>query len=205
MKSGAWRTVAPARSATLGMTRIVPMLRDLEKQGASGTLTNAAQLCEKAAREFKLIQNFLAALPARRRRRPFPTHEKNSHHRRRPDCGERLPQQARRGRLSDRDCAGRRERFEDHAHASTRPHRARPHAAQDVGRGRHPRSPQRVGIFQTAHHGFFQHLPDQHGAAGVEGRRQQMPFQGQLLAQGSGGRGAQHHWPRRRDAGDAPG
>ena len=28
-------------SATLGMTRIVPMFRDLEKQGASGTLTNA--------------------------------------------------------------------------------------------------------------------------------------------------------------------
>jgi signal transduction histidine kinase/two-component SAPR family response regulator/HPt (histidine-containing phosphotransfer) domain-containing protein len=51
-------------SATLGMTRLVPLLRDLEKQGASGTLTTAAQLCEKAAREFKLIQNFLTALPA---------------------------------------------------------------------------------------------------------------------------------------------
>ncbi len=51
-------------SATLGMTRLVPMLRDLEKQGASGTLTTAVQLCENAAREFKLIQNFLAALPA---------------------------------------------------------------------------------------------------------------------------------------------
>jgi CheY-like chemotaxis protein/HPt (histidine-containing phosphotransfer) domain-containing protein len=50
-------------SATLGMTRLVPLLRDLEKQGASGTLTTAAQLCENAAREFKLIQNFLAALP----------------------------------------------------------------------------------------------------------------------------------------------
>ncbi len=51
-------------SATLGMTRLVPMLRDLEKQGASGTLTTAAQVFEDAAREFKLIQNFLAALPA---------------------------------------------------------------------------------------------------------------------------------------------
>ena len=51
-------------SATLGMTRLVPMLRDLEKQGASGTLTTAAQACENVAREFKLIQNFLAALPA---------------------------------------------------------------------------------------------------------------------------------------------
>jgi CheY-like chemotaxis protein/HPt (histidine-containing phosphotransfer) domain-containing protein len=51
-------------SATLGMTRLVPLLRDLEKQGASGTLTDAAQLCEKAAREFQLIQHFLAALPS---------------------------------------------------------------------------------------------------------------------------------------------
>ena len=48
-------------SATLGMTRFVPMLRELEKQGASGALTTAAQVYEDAAREFKLIQNFLAA------------------------------------------------------------------------------------------------------------------------------------------------
>jgi signal transduction histidine kinase/HPt (histidine-containing phosphotransfer) domain-containing protein len=48
-------------SATLGMTRLVPMFRDLEKQGASGTLTNATQVCENAVREFKIIQQFLAA------------------------------------------------------------------------------------------------------------------------------------------------
>jgi HPt (histidine-containing phosphotransfer) domain-containing protein len=48
-------------SATLGMTRFVPLLRELEKQGASGTLTTAAQVYEAAAREFKLIQDFLAA------------------------------------------------------------------------------------------------------------------------------------------------
>jgi HPt (histidine-containing phosphotransfer) domain-containing protein len=48
-------------SATLGLTRFVPMIRELEKQGASGTLTNAAEVYEKAALEFKLIQNFLAA------------------------------------------------------------------------------------------------------------------------------------------------
>ena len=48
-------------SATLGMTRFVPMIRELEKQGADGTLTNAAEVYEKAALEFKLIQNFLAA------------------------------------------------------------------------------------------------------------------------------------------------
>jgi signal transduction histidine kinase/HPt (histidine-containing phosphotransfer) domain-containing protein/BarA-like signal transduction histidine kinase len=50
-------------SATLGMVRLVPMLRELEKQGASGALTNAAQLCEDAAREFKAIKDFLAAQP----------------------------------------------------------------------------------------------------------------------------------------------
>jgi HPt (histidine-containing phosphotransfer) domain-containing protein len=48
-------------SATLGMTRFVPLLRELEKQGASGTLTGATQLYENAEREFKLIQDFLAA------------------------------------------------------------------------------------------------------------------------------------------------
>jgi len=47
-------------SATLGMTRFVPLLRELEKQGASGTLTNAAEIYEKTAHEFKLIQQFLA-------------------------------------------------------------------------------------------------------------------------------------------------
>jgi two-component system, sensor histidine kinase and response regulator len=48
-------------SATLGMVRFVPMLRELEKQGASGALTTAAQVYEDAVREFKIIQNFLAA------------------------------------------------------------------------------------------------------------------------------------------------
>jgi len=48
-------------SATLGMTRFVPLLRKLERQGASGMLTTATQIYEDTAREFKLIQNFLAA------------------------------------------------------------------------------------------------------------------------------------------------
>jgi two-component system, sensor histidine kinase and response regulator len=48
-------------SATLGMVRFVPMLRELEKQGASGALTTAAQVYEDAVREFKIIQSFLAA------------------------------------------------------------------------------------------------------------------------------------------------
>jgi len=48
-------------SATLGMTRFVPLLRKLERQGASGMLTSATQVYEDTAREYKLIQNFLAA------------------------------------------------------------------------------------------------------------------------------------------------
>jgi CheY-like chemotaxis protein len=48
-------------SATLGMTRFVPLLRKLERQGASGMLTTATQVYEDTEREFKLIQNFLAA------------------------------------------------------------------------------------------------------------------------------------------------
>jgi signal transduction histidine kinase/HPt (histidine-containing phosphotransfer) domain-containing protein len=48
-------------SATLGMTRFVPLLRKLERQGASGMLTSAPQIYEETAREFKLIQEFLTA------------------------------------------------------------------------------------------------------------------------------------------------
>jgi len=48
-------------SATLGMTRFVPLLRKLERQGASGMLTSATQVYEDTAREFKLIQDFLTA------------------------------------------------------------------------------------------------------------------------------------------------
>jgi signal transduction histidine kinase/HPt (histidine-containing phosphotransfer) domain-containing protein len=48
-------------SATLGMTRFVPLLRKLERQGASGMLTSAPQVYEETAREFKLIQDFLTA------------------------------------------------------------------------------------------------------------------------------------------------
>jgi signal transduction histidine kinase/HPt (histidine-containing phosphotransfer) domain-containing protein len=51
-------------SATLGMVRIVPLLRELERQGKEGSLTNAAQVCEDAEREFEQIKNFLAAQPA---------------------------------------------------------------------------------------------------------------------------------------------
>jgi len=47
-------------SATCGMNGIVPLLRELERQGHAGTLTNAAQVYEQAAREFTRIKEFLA-------------------------------------------------------------------------------------------------------------------------------------------------
>jgi signal transduction histidine kinase/ActR/RegA family two-component response regulator/HPt (histidine-containing phosphotransfer) domain-containing protein len=50
-------------SATLGMTRLVPQLRALEKLGASGTLTGAEQICETAVKEFDRIREFLKAQP----------------------------------------------------------------------------------------------------------------------------------------------
>jgi signal transduction histidine kinase/ActR/RegA family two-component response regulator/HPt (histidine-containing phosphotransfer) domain-containing protein len=51
-------------SATLGMKRMVPLLRELEREGKAGQLTNGEQLCADAMREFKRIQDFLARHPA---------------------------------------------------------------------------------------------------------------------------------------------
>jgi CheY-like chemotaxis protein len=50
-------------SATLGMTGLVPRLRELEKLGASGTLTGAGEICENAAAELERIRHFLKAQP----------------------------------------------------------------------------------------------------------------------------------------------
>jgi signal transduction histidine kinase/HPt (histidine-containing phosphotransfer) domain-containing protein/BarA-like signal transduction histidine kinase len=50
-------------SATLGMVRFAQLMRALEKEGVAGKLTNAAQICQDAAREFKEIQKFLTAQP----------------------------------------------------------------------------------------------------------------------------------------------
>ncbi len=50
-------------SATLGMTRLVPMLRALEKLGAAGSLTGAGRICEDAVNEFGRIREFLKAQP----------------------------------------------------------------------------------------------------------------------------------------------
>ncbi len=50
-------------SATLGMTHLVPKLRDLEKLGASGALPGADKMCEGALREYGRVQEFLKAQP----------------------------------------------------------------------------------------------------------------------------------------------
>jgi len=50
-------------SATLGMKRLGQLMRDLEKAGADGALTEAAQICENAAREYAEVKKFLATQP----------------------------------------------------------------------------------------------------------------------------------------------
>ena len=50
-------------SATMGMTHLVPRLRELEKLGASGTLTGAEPICEAAAGEFERVREFLKTQP----------------------------------------------------------------------------------------------------------------------------------------------
>jgi signal transduction histidine kinase/HPt (histidine-containing phosphotransfer) domain-containing protein len=50
-------------SATLGMTHLVPKLRDLEKLGATGALPNAGSLCAEARQEYDRVQEFLKTQP----------------------------------------------------------------------------------------------------------------------------------------------
>jgi CheY-like chemotaxis protein len=48
-------------SATCGMVRIVPLLRELERQGEEKNLTSASELCRQARAEFDCIRQFLDA------------------------------------------------------------------------------------------------------------------------------------------------
>jgi len=48
-------------SSTCGMVRIVPMLRELERQGEEKKLVNAMELCRQARAEFDCIREFLEA------------------------------------------------------------------------------------------------------------------------------------------------
>ena len=50
-------------SATLGMMRMGQLMRDMEKEGAAGTLTNVPKICEDALREYAAIKQFLATQP----------------------------------------------------------------------------------------------------------------------------------------------
>jgi len=48
-------------SSTCGMVRIVPLLRELERQGDEKKLVNAVELCRQANHEFERIREFLDA------------------------------------------------------------------------------------------------------------------------------------------------
>ena len=48
-------------SATCGMRRLVPLLRELELQGSEGQFTSASQVSRQAGEEFKRIRGFLEA------------------------------------------------------------------------------------------------------------------------------------------------
>jgi len=52
-------------SATCGIRRMVPLLRDLERQSAEGELANAPRLSSEVGREFERVRNFLEAYLAR--------------------------------------------------------------------------------------------------------------------------------------------
>jgi CheY-like chemotaxis protein len=51
-------------SATCGMRRIAPLLREMEREGVEGKLVRARELCQDVAREFESIRSFLEAYMA---------------------------------------------------------------------------------------------------------------------------------------------
>jgi HPt (histidine-containing phosphotransfer) domain-containing protein len=51
-------------SATCGMRHMVPLLRELERQGREGKLADADSLFEQTAREFQKVRLFLESRPA---------------------------------------------------------------------------------------------------------------------------------------------
>jgi CheY-like chemotaxis protein/nitrogen-specific signal transduction histidine kinase len=51
-------------SSTCGMRRLVPLLRELERQGMEGKLITASEICEEAGRQFAQIRAFLEAYMA---------------------------------------------------------------------------------------------------------------------------------------------
>jgi two-component system sensor histidine kinase/response regulator len=51
---------AAGASATCGMDKLVAPLRELERQGYEGKLSNPSELCQQVLTEFKRIQDYLA-------------------------------------------------------------------------------------------------------------------------------------------------
>jgi CheY-like chemotaxis protein len=51
-------------SATCGMRRLVPLLRELERMGMENQMANASQLCAQVSREFEAVREFLEAYMA---------------------------------------------------------------------------------------------------------------------------------------------
>jgi CheY-like chemotaxis protein len=48
-------------SATCGMRKLVPLLRELERQGSEEKLQNAGEICEQINREFEVVRTLLTA------------------------------------------------------------------------------------------------------------------------------------------------
>ena len=46
-------------SATCGVRRLAPLLRELERQGHEEKLTNAGEICKQVGREFECVRQFL--------------------------------------------------------------------------------------------------------------------------------------------------
>jgi CheY-like chemotaxis protein len=49
-------------SSTCGIRKMPPLLRELERQGHEGKLTNATELCEQVTREFAVVTGFLTSV-----------------------------------------------------------------------------------------------------------------------------------------------
>ena len=146
-------------SATLGMTQLVPRLRELEKLGGVGRLDGRRDKFVKTpSREYAAVQEFLKTQPELAAVvMPISNpHEKNSDHRGRPDCRQRLSQQAGGGglhRSKSRPTA--RPGLKVMRTFQAAAHHPRPDAAGHFRRGGHQGNPQRGGIRQDSRSSFF--------------------------------------------------
>ena len=185
-------------SATCGMRRLVPLLRELERQGFEGKLTNADPALPSGRRGIRTHPPLPGGLPRRalHSRRQSLTMKKiliveddqivaniyrNKFSRRRLPGGDR----ARTGRPG-----------------WTLIHSFQPDAVildlmlpKITGVELMKKIRAEPEFQQTARDRLLEHLPDQYGPGSLEGRRHQVPFQGQLHAQASDRSGAQRAAP----------